>query len=71
MSSKLTEGDIRLLRQGAAHMHGVISPMAGRFNNGERRIEKLVRIGLATPNPHGDWYITDAGRAAIDTLHDI
>lgn len=30
-----------------------------------RNAEYLVTCGLLRPNAHGDWYITDAGRAAL------
>lgn len=62
---RLGELDIGTLKLGLRHPDGVIAyPFADRYKNQERRMAKLVAMGLATPSPHGDWYITDAGRAA-------
>lgn len=66
MDVKLTVHDLNALRQGARHPDGVINPMRrSNFDNPGKRMAKLVACGLATKNPHGDWYITEAGRAAI------
>lgn len=69
MAGKLTDRDIATLKAGARHADGVMSPHHGANfgrRNAEARMAKLVAAGLAQPNPHGDWYITAAGRAAIE-----
>lgn len=62
----LTSHDRATLRQGAAHRDGVIRPVkSSNFDRTDKRMAKLVQMGLAIPNAHGDWYITDAGREAL------
>lgn len=64
--SKLTSHDLDVLRAGARHPDGVIRPSRkSNFDRPERRMVKLVAAGLAEPSPHGDWYITDAGRNCL------
>lgn len=52
------------LRHAARDKRGIIErPMKmSNFDNPEKRMEKLARLGLFTPSPHGGWFITDAGR---------
>lgn len=65
--SKLTAHDIAALWEGARHPNGVINPARkSNFDVVARRMAKLVAAGLAEPNPHGDWYITAAGRKLIN-----
>lgn len=60
--------DRRTLQAGARHSLGVINPQTARYGATDRRMAKLVRLGCATPNPHGDWYITDKGRVEAAKL---
>lgn len=65
---KLTENQLRILREGARHPDGVVRPAIAAGFAGvttRRNIASLARQGLIVPNAHGDHYITDAGRAAI------
>lgn len=64
--SKLTGHDVAALQLGARHRDGVINPArSSNFDRPEKRMAKLVAMGLAEPNAHGDWYITEAGRKAV------
>lgn len=65
-AAKLTERDVLVLRRALEHPDGVINPTSGRYGNTERRMAKLVKLGVAIPNAHGDWYITETGRLAIN-----
>jgi hypothetical protein len=65
---RLTAAQMRDLRQAARHPDGVFridGPRGLRYASKERSAAKLVAMGLLTPSPHGDWYITPAGRAAL------
>lgn len=64
--NSLTVIDRRTLQAGAQHPRGVINPQVARYGATERRMAKLVRLGFANPNAHGDWYITDEGRKAAE-----
>lgn len=64
----LTKARRAILSRGVAHRDGVVQPAfhAGYDRVAERRnIADLERAGFLDPNVHGDWYITDAGRAAL------
>lgn len=64
---KLSESELNILAHGARDARGVISePMKrSNFDKPEKRMAKLTAMGLVTPNAHGDWYITDAGRSVV------
>lgn len=65
-AKRLTEKDKAVLKEGAAHRDGVIKPKKwSNFDRPEKRMAKLVEIGCAIPNAHGDWYITPTGRLAV------
>lgn len=67
---KLTGRDVIALRDGVRHPDGVMRPSpASNYDRPEKRMAKLVAAGLATPNAHGDWYITDFGRRVVSILH--
>jgi hypothetical protein len=67
--AKLSVTDIRTLERGARHRNGVIDFWGDGSGFGKRnhdaRMVRFVTLGLATPNAHGDHYITDAGRAEL------
>lgn len=66
VAQKLSQHEVAALRQGARHEDGVIRPnKMSNFDKPEKRMAKLVTLGLATANAHGDWYITQAGRDAL------
>lgn len=66
---KLTAHDITVLREGVRHPNGVMRPMPkSNFDRPEKRMAKLVKLGCAIPNPHGDWYITQTGRDVIRAI---
>lgn len=72
IAMKLNDRQKGILRRAAAHPDGVANPAAdisgfGR-KNGYATMAVLKREGLIIPNAHGDWYITDAGRAAVDEI---
>ena len=65
---KLTEPQIRILKEGAAHRDGVVRPSIAAGFSGvttKRNVAILEREGMIVPNAHGDHYITDKGREAI------
>lgn len=65
----LTERQASILREGAAHRDGVVRPSIYPGFEGvttRRSVKKLESLGLIEPNAHGDHYITEAGRAAIE-----
>lgn len=65
---RLTEARLRTLRHGANDPNGVIkAPYLTGFERVSwlRSADALCEAGLITANAHGDWYITDAGRAAL------
>lgn len=65
----LTGRDVLTLRQGVQHPTGNISPVFGPYGSTERRMAKLVTAGLVTANAHGDWDITDFGRAVVSAIN--
>lgn len=65
----LTAHDIAVLREGVRHPDGVMNPAPkSNFDQPAKRMAKLVSLGCATPNVHGDWYITQTGRDAIAAI---
>ncbi len=66
--SALSKTQIGLLQSGAIHRDGVVQG-GGRTGFERYRIGvallDLEHRGFVEPNPHGDHYITDAGRAAL------
>lgn len=67
-AKELTDKDIAILKEGAAHRDGVIKPKKwSNFDRPEKRMAKLVALGCAFGIAHGDWYITPTGRLAITT----
>lgn len=70
MGVKLTEGQWRILREGALHPNGVARPLISAGYAGvvtRKNVKKLEALGLIEPNAYGDHYITDAGRKALTT----
>lgn len=73
---RITKADIDALRAGAQHPEGIIKPvLKSAAHRHEKRMIKLMAVGLVLPSVRGHHYITDAGRDAIDasskgrTLH--
>lgn len=58
------------LSAGCSHRDGVITAgvKLSNFDKPEGRMAKLVALGLAIPNAHGDWYITANGRRVFFLL---
>lgn len=71
---ELTDKQRLILKRGAEHRDGVVGfGGAGRGVGFQRRawqahIDKMVAAGLLEPNAYGDYYITDAGRAILESL---
>lgn len=68
-SVKLTEIELADLKRACAHRDGVFtinSPRGLRHASKTRSAQKMVAAGLLEPNAHGDWYVTDAGRARAE-----
>jgi hypothetical protein len=70
----LTSARLRILRGAVYGRHGGpdLGVVTRQFIQGfeataeRRNIAWLVEQGLLKPNPHGDWYITDAGKEAAE-----
>lgn len=65
---KLTQNQRGILSEGAAHKDGVVRPTIAAGFAGvvtRKNVRKLEALGLIVPSPHGDHYITDAGRVAL------
>ena len=74
MAAYLTSARLRILRGAAYGRHGGpdLGVVSRQFIYGfeavaeRRNIAWLVERGLLQPNPHGDWYITEAGKEAAE-----
>lgn len=65
---RLTNRRLAILQQGAFNEVGRVQmPYRTGLDavSWRRNAQYLVDQGLLEPNAHGDWYITDAGRAAL------
>lgn len=65
---KLTENQVKILREGTRHRDGVVRPSIAAGYAGvvtRRNVARLEALGLIIPNAHGDHYITEAGIAEV------
>lgn len=64
----LTEYELADLRRATQHPNGVFSiqgPRGLRHASKTRSAKKMETAGLLEPSPHGDWYVTEAGRLRV------
>lgn len=65
---RLTEHELADLARSTRHPDGVFridGPRGLRHASKTRSAAKMEKAGLIEPNAHGDWYVTDAGRARV------